>query len=188
MSPAEFDGQFNRLTAHFHLPTESNRDQVALDWLKAVEHYHVDALDHGVTDLIRQSQDRFWPSLGKLLVIVRGRIAGMEKAGKCATCHGSGWLDSAPFKANGMIYENVVARCHDCGIPSPQYTAPSHRQELTAHEYAEWGRKEHDRNYMPHGLEAKTRPEGEVTEIKAAMERLRIKLFGTFDENNGGVA
>jgi hypothetical protein len=188
MNAADFDTQFNRLTGHFHLPADSNRDLIALDWLKAVEHYHVDALDHAVTDLIRTAQDRFWPSLGKVLTIIRGRIGSMEKTGACATCHGSSWIESAPFKANHMIYEGVCIRCPDCGIPAPQYSAPGHRHALTAAEYADWRRGDHERQYMPECLQAKPRPEGEVTEIKAAMERLRIKLFGTFDENNGGVA
>lgn len=187
MTPADFDVQFNRLTAHFHLPADANREALALDWLKAFEHYHVDALDHAITDVTRTAQDRFWPSLGKVLGIVRGRIAGMEKTGKCTTCHGSTWIDSAPFKSNGMIYENVVVRCPDCGVPAPQYAAPSHREPLTASEYAAWRRSEDQPQYMPEPCQA--RPHSEAPpELKAVFEKLRIKLFGTFVDNNGEIA
>lgn len=78
-----------------------------------------------------------------------------------------------------MIYEGVCIRCPDCGIPAPVYTPPSNRHGLSASEYAEWKRGDHVKQYMPVEQQAKARPAGEVTEMKAAMERLRIKLFGT---------
>lgn len=179
MTLPEFDTQFSRLAGHFHMPTDASRETLAVDWFKAVQHYHVDALDYAITELIRTSEERFWPALGKVLKLIQTRFDKYARTnGKCATCHGSTWIESAPFKSNGMIYENVVVRCPDCGIPAPQYSAPSNREPLTSREYAEWKIGDAPRQYMPAGLEAKPRPEGERTEMKAAMERLRITLFG----------
>lgn len=39
MNAAGFDEQFNRVAAHFHLPTDSSRETVAMEWFRAVEHY-----------------------------------------------------------------------------------------------------------------------------------------------------
>jgi len=180
MIPAEFDTQFNRLTNHFHLPNDADRDQVALDWLKAVEHYHVDALERGVTDLIRNATDRFWPPLGKLLEAIRGRMAGMEKTpGKCATCHGSTWIEAWPMKSrDGRVYE-FMSRCPDCGVPAPTMNnRHDHLMPLSQAEYQQFKAGEWNHPPMPEGLQAKPRKPGEVTEIAAAMERLRVKLFG----------
>jgi hypothetical protein len=183
MTSAEFDKQFNRLTEHFHLPADSSRDTIGTDWFKAVEHYHVDALERAVTDLIRTAQDRFWPPLGKLTSAIRNRIAGMDRQpGKCATCHGSSWIDVAPFKSNHMIYENVLMRCPDCGIPAPPYTEPSRREPLTSREHAEWRMGDAPKQYMPEAQQAKPWDEAERIAHKTAMmavfEKLRIKLFG----------
>ncbi|MEY4387198.1 MAG: hypothetical protein RLY20_2481 [Verrucomicrobiota bacterium] len=178
MNAADFDAQFDRLTGHFHLPAESKRETVALDWFKAVEHYEIAALDRAVTELIRASQDRFWPALGKVLGLLQSKVDRYDRGGKCATCHGSSWIESAPFKSNGMIYEGVCLRCPDCGVPPPAYNTPNNRSSLTAAEYREWSQREQQPNYMPDGLQAKPTREGEVSEMKAAMDRLRIKLFG----------
>lgn len=183
MTPAQFDEQFNRLTQHFHLPLDTNRDTVAIEWLKAVEHYHVDALEHAVTELIRTAQDRYWPALGKLLTAVRSKFDKYDRAGKCATCHGSGWLDSAPFKSNGMVYGNVCIRCGDCGIPAPEYQEPRGRSPLTSQEFAQWRLRDTEPQYMPDGMAAKPWDEDARRAHKAAMlkafEGLRIKLFGS---------
>lgn len=183
MTVAEFDGQFNRLTEHFHLPTDSSRETIGIDWFKAVEHYHVDALERGVTELIRTAQDRFWPPLGRLTNAIRARLAGMDRQpGKCHTCHGSGWIDSAPFKANGMVYSNVCQRCPDCGIPAPAYTEPHRREALTSREFAEWRMGDSPRDYMPDGCKAKPwNPEAHaahVASMRAVFASLRLKLFG----------
>jgi hypothetical protein len=179
MNAADFDTQFNRLTGHFHLPTDASREMLALDWLKAMEHYHVDALDRAVTELIRTEEERYWPALGKVIGIIKHRIDKYDRApGKCATCHGSSWIDSQPFKSNGMIYGNVLMRCPDCGIPAPQYSEPGGRKPLTAQEYRDWTNGDSNRQYMPEGLQGKPRPESETSEIKEAMARLRVQLFG----------
>lgn len=179
MNAADFDVQFNRLTGHFHLPTDANRDQVALDFLNAVQHFEIEQLERGVTELIRTSQDRFWPPLGRLLTAVRSKTERQDRGnGKCATCHGSGWIESAPFQSNGMIYENALLRCPDCGIPAPQYTVPNHRSGLTASEYREWSQREKQPQYMPEGLQAHPLPPEDFTDMRAAMDRLHLKLFG----------
>lgn len=184
MSLQEFETQFGRLTAHFHLPADDSRDTLAIDWFKALEHYHVDAFDHAITELTKISQDRFWPPLGKVVGTIRARIDKYERAaGKCATCHGATWIESAPFKSNVMIYENVVIRCPDCGIPAPQYTASDRRQPLTSREYAEWRIGDDPKQFMPSGLEAKPwksddAREAHRAEMKAAFESLSQRLFG----------
>lgn len=178
MNPADFDTQFNRLTGHFHLPADASRETIGTDWFNAVQGYDSDVLERSVTTLIRTAQDRFWPPLGRLLDLCRGRASGATASGKCGTCHGSAWIDSAPFIANGMIYENTVVRCPDCGVPAPNYTAPNHRDGLTAIEYREWSEGTNNCDYMPEGCKAKTRPDGEANEMRAAMERLRLRLFG----------
>lgn len=179
MTLPEFDVQFNRLAGHFHMPTDASRETLAVDWFKAVEHYHVDALDRAVTELIRTAEDRFWPALGKVLKLIQSRFDKYERtSGKCQTCHGSSWIDSAPYKSNGMIYEGVCVRCPDCGIPAPDYKQPNGRTALTSREFAEWRLNDHPKQYMPAGLEAKPFKAGELEDMRAAMNRLHIKLFG----------
>lgn len=182
MTSAEWDTQWKRLD-QFRVGGDADRADVSAEWFTQLRHFHVDAVEHGITQLIGTAHDTFLPALGLLKDFIRARIDRYERAaGKCATCHGSTWIDSAPFKSNGMIYENIVVRCPDCGIPAPQYTTSSNRQPLTSREYAEWRMGDAPKNYMPPGLEGKPRREGEVTEIKAAMERLRVKLFGSQDD------
>jgi hypothetical protein len=97
MNSADFDVQFDRLTGHFHLPADTTRETVALDWYQALQAYEFEVVERSITTLIRSAQDRFWPPLGKLLELCRGRAAGTVRGGKCATCFGSTWIDSAPF-------------------------------------------------------------------------------------------
>ena len=183
MIPADFDTQFNRLTAHFHLPVDANRETLALDWLRSLEHYHVDALEHAVTVLIRTEQDRYWPALGKVLALVQARIDRYDKApGKCGTCAGSTWIESWPMKTHdGRVYE-YLQRCPDCGVPAPEVKPKPHMTPLTKEEYARFKAGQWEHPPMPPGLEAKPRPAGEQTEMREAMERLRVKLFGTKDD------
>lgn len=179
MNPADFDVQFNRLTAHFHLPVDASRETLALDWLKAVEHYHVDALEHAVTVLIRTEQDRFWPALGKLLTLVQARIGRYDRTpGKCGTCAGSTWIESWPMRTHdGLVYE-YLQRCPDCGTPAPEMKPQPFMSPLTKEEYGRFKAGHWEHPPMPLGLEAKPRPVGEQTEIRAAMARLYAKLFG----------
>lgn len=138
MNAADFDTQFSRLTAHFHLPVDASRETVAIDWFKALEHYHVDALERGVTELIRTHPDRFWPPLSKLLGAIKTKLAGYDKTrDKCQTCNGTTWIDATPWKSNSRVYEGFQ-RCPDCGVPAPEYKSVGHREELTAVEYQAW--------------------------------------------------
>ncbi len=177
MNAAGFDEQFNRVAAHFHLPTDSSRETVAMEWFRAVEHYHIDALDHAVTHLIRQATDRFWPPLGKLLEIIRGRIAGMDKTrDKCATCHGSTWVDVWPYQVNGLVYTGVQ-RCPDCGVPAPEMPKENpYRKPLTKAEYQAYLAGTFGRSAMPDGTGAK-HPNRKNPEIAALIDKFAAKFM-----------
>ena len=182
MNSADFDTQFDRLVGAFHLPTDSTREKVAMDWFQALQGYELAVVERSVTTMIRAAQDRYWPPLGTLLNHCRGRAAG-SPTGKCATCHGSTWIESAPFKSNGMIYAGAVIRCPDCSVPAPQYSAPSRRDSLTAIEYREWSEGSSPRDYMPEECKAKPWKSdadrlSHKAEMLAAFEKLRIRLFG----------
>lgn len=179
MNAGDFDTQFDRIAEHFHLPVDAKRDVISMDWYQAVKHYHLDALEHGVTVLIRTSQDRFWPALGKLLTLVQSRIDRYDRQpGKCATCAGSTWIESWPMKTHdGRVYE-YLQRCPDCGVPAPEMKPKAFLIPLTKDEYERFKSGQWEHPPLPPGMEAKPRPEGEQTELKAAMERLRITLFG----------
>lgn len=77
------------------------------------------------------------------------------------------------------VYE-VLQRCPDCGVPAPPIDKHTHHlTPLTREEYDRWKSGNWEHPPMPPRLDAKPRPEGEKTDIRAAMERLRITLFGT---------
>lgn len=178
MTAAEWEGQWRRLDP-FRVGGDADRGEVSAEWFAQLKHHHVDAVDYGITQLIGSAKDTFLPGLGLLKDFIQARFDRYQRTdGKCQTCHGSTWIESAPFKSNGMIYEGAVIRCPDCGVPEPNYTAPNNRQSLSSREHAEWRMNDHNRQYMPAGQHAKPRLDGEQTEIKAAMDRLRIKLFG----------
>lgn len=187
MNAAEFDTQFNRLTTHFHLPVDSSRETIGMDWFKAVEHYHVDAFDRAVTELIRKEQDRFWPALGKVLGLIQSRMGKYDRThGKCATCHGATWVEAWPVIWCGNLYE-MYSRCPDCGVPAPEMKKPHpSARPATKNEYEDWKAGHFARNSMPPGLEAKPwKSEEARLAHKAAMremfEKLRIRLFGSED-------
>jgi hypothetical protein len=182
MSPAEFAEQFERLTAHFHLPTDGTRDTLAVDWLKALQHYHVDAFEHAVTQLTQTSTDRFWPALGRVLEVIKTRISRYDKFnGKCEGCGGSGWVEAPPFESNGLIYGNTVQRCLKCGIPEPQIE--SHRRRsitsVQAHEY-QAGR--FGRDQMPAGLEAKHPEKPGNPELRHMIAAFRAKFANSGED------
>lgn len=178
MTGAEFDQQFARLAAHFHLPQDESRDTIAADWCAALKHYHVDALEHAVTELTRTATDRYWPALGKVMELIKARIGRYDKAqGKCATCHGSTWIEAQPWKSNGIVYEGVQ-RCPDCATPAPQTNERKTIQPLTSLEFHEYQKGRYGRELMPPGLEAK-HPEKVVNpEFKVWAEALKKRLFG----------
>lgn len=180
MTSPEFETQFARLTAHFHLPADDSRDTLAVDWFRSLQHYHVEAFDHAVTELTKTAQDRFWPPLGKVVSTIKSRIDRYERAaGKCATCQGATWIDSAPFKSHGMIYDNVLLRCPDCGTPPPPYTDPHGRQPLTSREYAEWKIGDAPNQYMPEAQQARPwtpeQREAHRASLRQMLEQLRSK-------------
>lgn len=178
MTAAEWETQWRRLD-QFRVGGDADRADVSAEWFAQLRHWHVEAVEYGITKLIGSAKDTFLPGLGLLKDFIQERIDRYERTdGKCQTCHGSTWIESAPFKSNGMVYGGVCVRCPDCGIPAPQYSAPNNRHPLTSRELAEYRMNDHPRAYMPVGLEAKPAREGEVSEMKQAMERLRIKLFG----------
>ena len=177
MNAFDFDAQFSRLTAHFHLPADGSRETIAGDWFKALEHYHVDALEHAVTDIIRGAQDRFWPPLGKVREIIKGRISGIEKfGGTCHTCDGSTWVDAWPMRnESGLVY-TFMSRCPDCGVPVPQGgTSLQGLTRLTAIE-----KRVHDAGEWPitpmAGL--RPRPSPDKTELRAWCAAMAVRLFG----------
>lgn len=182
MNPAEFDDQFNRLTAHFHLPTDASRETIALDWLKALEHHHIDAFEHAVTEITRTSTERFWPALGKITEIINTRKSRYDKTpGRCATCHGSTWIEAWPVVYDGKLYE-MFARCPDCGVPAPEMKKPHpHARPATKEEYEAWRAGDVMRDTMPEFAKAKAwKPgarEAHKAEMREMFDGLRRKLF-----------
>ena len=181
MTGAEFDQQFARLAAHFHLPADESRDTIAADWCAALQHYHADALEHSVTELTRTATDRFWPALGKVLDLIKARIGRYDRApGKCRTCNGSTWIDAQPWKSNGIVYEGLQ-RCPDCGVPPPQSHERKAIHALTSIEFHEHQKGRYGRDLMPPGMEAKHPETPGNAELKAWCEQLKKKLFGVED-------
>lgn len=182
MTPAEFDDQFNRLTAHFHLPADASRETLALDWLRAVEHHHIDALDAAVTELIRTERDRFWPALGKVIGLIQARKSRYDQTpGRCQTCHGSTWIEAWPVVYDGRLYE-MFARCPDCGVPAPPMKTPHpYARPATKEAYEAWKDGEAMRDTMPEGAKAKPWKPGarekHKAEMRAMFDQLRRKLF-----------
>jgi len=183
MNAADFDTQFDRLTGHFHLPVDAKRETVAIDWFKAVEHYHADALERAVTELIRSAQDRYWPALGKLLTAIQSRFDKYERtSGKCGTCHGNTWIEAWPLVYDGRLYE-MHSRCPDCGIPAPEMKKPNpHARPATKTEYEEWKALRFSRDTMPEWAKAKPWKSEAArlnhrAEMRAQFERLGRKLF-----------
>jgi hypothetical protein len=178
MTAPEWKIQWHRLDS-FHVRADVDRAKLSAEWFAQLQHWHVEAVEYGITRLIGSATENFLPALGILKEFIQERIDKYQRTdGKCATCHGSSWIESAPFKSNGMIYEGVCMRCPDCGIPAPQYADPSNRQPLTSREYAEWRMGDAPKQYMPEGLQAHPFPPEDFTDMKTAMDRLHLKLFG----------
>jgi hypothetical protein len=90
--------------------------------------------------MVSNRTSSFWPTPGELSehlrAVVAGRIATDEK---CATCHGSGWIDAPPYRANGGRVYRGVTRCYACGVPAPnlQHLAGT-QTPFSASEVREW--------------------------------------------------
>lgn len=181
MTLPEWKVQWKRLDP-FRVGGDADRDQVSAEWFAQLKHFHVDAVEYGVTKLIGSAQDTFLPGLGLLKDYIQERMGRYDRTpGKCATCHGTTWIESAPWKANGIIYEGL-RRCPDCGVPEPQghEQKVTHRvSDLELHEYRH-GR--YGRDLMPDGAKAK-HPEKVVNpEFKVWAESLKKRLFGVAED------
>lgn len=187
MTIDEWETQWKRLD-QFRVGGDADRTEVSAEWFVQLRHWHIEAVEYGITKLIGTAKDTFLPGLGLLKDYIQERIDRYQRTdGKCQTCHGSTWIDAPPFMENGMIYTGVL-RCPDCGIPAPAYTPPPNRRPLTTREHAEYQLGDHNRNYMPPGMGAKHPHAGGNPELKAMATTLRIKLFGRDYEHTDGAA
>lgn len=184
MTFPEWQPQWARL-AHFRISADVDRDHLEAEWFAQLKHWHVDAVDAGVTLLIGHAKDNFLPGLGLLKDYIRQQIGRYERTpGQCATCHGTSWIEASPWKSNGLVYEGVV-RCPECGIPAPQVNDRKVTKPLTPLEQHEYQAGRYSREWMPVGLEAKPWNPDAKAQHKSAMrqlfDRLRIHLFGSED-------
>lgn len=187
MTPHEWKAEWKRLD-HFRISAEADRGELETEWFTQLRHYHVDAVNHGITLLIGHAEDNFLPGLGKLKGFIQQKIDRYERThGKCSTCHGATWIDAWPMVWDGRLYE-MFARCPDCGIPAPEMKTPHpSARPATKVEYEEWKAGRYLRDAMPEWAKAKpwkseaARIEHKRT-MREAFERLRIKLFGSSED------
>jgi len=138
MSPQEWKVQWRRMDNQFKASSGADVDALSQEWFAQLKHYHVDAVEAGITTLIGQATDTFWPALGKLKQAIQTRISGLQRTkATCETCKGSSWVEATPWKNSGRVYTGFV-RCPDCAVPPPIYQPNSHREELTASEFQAW--------------------------------------------------
>ena len=187
MTAFEWDEQFSRLENHFHVPVGADKDKLSIEWFNAMQHWHVDAVDRGVTDVIRNARDRFWPPLGLVIEAIRVRLAGVEKINnKCETCHGSTWIEAWPVIIGGRVYE-MNQRCPDCGVPAPPMPKPHpSARPLTKAEYEAWQTDRAYRDTMPDFAKAKkpALSADDRSELRDWINQLRQKLFGGTPEDH----
>lgn len=186
MTAAEWKAQWKRLE-HLRSSGDADRGELEAEWFSQLRHYHVEAVEYGITKLIGHTKDTFLPGLGLLKDFIQQKFDRYQRTdGKCPTCHGSSWVSAPAFKSNGIIYANVVQRCPDCGIPSPQVDDRGHRQRLTDLELHEYQAGRYGRNIQPEGLEAKPlsaeAAEAHRASMRASLEQLRRKLFPAREE------
>lgn len=138
MNAAEFSPQFDRLARHFRLPDQTERGDMLVELFQQLSHYHIDAIEAGVTKTIGDARDSFWPAIGLLRDNIQARIDKYDKTtGVCQTCGGNRWVDGWPFWSATGIVILPVRRCPDCGVPEP--AAKSHNgRPLTAIEERQW--------------------------------------------------
>ena len=132
------------LRAGFRAPTSQPFEAVFEEWFGALESYASEDVAAGITLLVRQQANTYWPAIGELRTAIASATAGREKP-KCPTCHGSTWVDAPPYRANGgRLYEGVT-RCPDCGVPPPNvpHLARQH-SAVTAAEVREWAERRAD--------------------------------------------
>ncbi len=181
MTVAEWGSQWTRLN-QFNTRGDVDRDQLSGEWFAQLKHFHVDAVDHGITQLIGHAKDNFLPGLGLLKDFIQARLGRYDKTpGKCGSCGGSGWVDASPFKSNGLVYANTVARCQVCGIPAPQIE-PSRREPLTELQQHEYLAGRYGRSQMPPGLEARHPDKPGNPELRQMIAGFRAKFANSQDE------
>lgn len=179
MTFAEWDAQWARLNP-FHTRGDVDREQLSAEWFAQLKHFHVDAVDHGITQLIGGAKDNFLPGLGLLKDHIRARLARYDRVpGKCGACGGSGWVDAPPFKSNGLVYANVVSRCLVCGIPAPQIETHARREPLTELQAHEYHAGRFGRSQMPQGLDDRHPERAGNPELKHMIAAFRAKFANT---------
>lgn len=188
MTSAEFAPIFDRLTRNFRLPVSADapkqRAEMFADWFRQLQHYHVDAVEHGVRDLMRTETESFWPPVGKLLDAIKARLTRYDRQpGKCETCLGTTWIEARPWKSNAIVYEGLQ-RCPDCGVPAPQVDERRNVHPVSDLEIHEYRAGRYGRDLMPDHAKAKHPEKPGNPELKTWMEALRKKLFGHVESND----
>lgn len=150
MTSMEARLEFDRFKAQgFRLSADAVEAEVFAEFFRALSHYAVEAVHEAVSETIHAAKDQWWPAVGVISEKIRARLAGLPRTrAECETCKGSTWVQVAPMKALGCVYEGVV-RCPDCGVPAP--TLPErHLEPLSAVEYQQWMSGEHPQQTAPH--------------------------------------
>jgi len=192
MTAQTFEVQWKRLKAQFRLDPERDAAVVQREWFSAVQHYHEDALEAGVTAVIRDAKDTFWPPLGVLLERIQSRFDRYDRHKQgCQTCDGSTWIEAWPVIWDHKLYE-MMARCPDCGVPAPPMKKPHPRaRPATKAEYDDWKERKAMRDTMPVWAKAKKpyNPEKvaeRLLEMRELFDRLRMKIFAQREPGEEG--
>lgn len=181
MTLHEFDQPFDRLLKHFRLPSGVDKADVMSEWFDAFKHLHVDAFDAGVTLLIRNATETWWPAMGAAREVIQSRLAGYEKTGHCPTCHGATWVEGWPVWSGGRVYA-TMARCPDCGVPAPPMPEAKHTRPLTRAEESRWRAGQLPPPALPEALRARRESPGGDPAIAALAAALKVRLFGRTSE------
>lgn len=187
MTLQEWKAQWRRLD-QFRVSGDVDRDQVSAEWFGQLKHWHVDAVDHGITRLIGSAEDTFLPGLGRLKLFIQERFDRYDRApGKCANCSGSGWVEARPMKWDGRIYE-MNERCPACGIPAPVVKPHPGCVPVTDVEWHEWKAGRYARDTMPEWAKAKPVSDekriAQREDFRKWADALRVRLFGNANESD----
>lgn len=173
MTMAEWGDQWARL-AQFRVSGDAKREDISGEWFAQLRHFHVDAVDHGVSQLIGSARDTFLPGLGALKECIQSRIDKYDRSNRgCQTCHGSTLIDAQPWMSNGIIYDGLT-RCPDCGVPAPPAPYRPGMRALSLHE-VQTHQSAPQYDYMPDGMKAKPGREA-PSDARSVFTKLRSKL------------